>query len=136
MRKASVLVIDDEVAFTNNLDKLLSKRGYRVRAVNDGASAVRAVDEESFDVAILDLKMPGMDGIETLRLLKRKNPLLEVIMLTGHGSVDSGIQAMELGAFDYAMKPIRLDELLEKIEQAHERGRMRREMVDGLQQPA
>jgi two-component system, OmpR family, response regulator len=116
-----VLVIDDEVAFANNIAKLLSKRGYRVTVVNDGMSATREVEEEEFDVAILDLKMPGMDGIETLKKLKARSPLLEVIMLTGHGSVESGIQGMEQGAFDYAMKPIRLDELLDKISQAYER---------------
>jgi two-component system OmpR family response regulator len=118
---ARVLLIDDEVAFTSNLAMILSVRGYEATAVHDGESAVRAVEEGEFDVAILDLMMPGIDGIETLRQIKRKKPLLEVIMLTGHGSVDTGVEGMNLGAFDYAMKPIDIGDLLEKIADAYQR---------------
>jgi len=121
MSNPRVLLVDDEVAFTNNMAKLLTRRGYGVKVVNNGENAIRAVEEDDFDVAILDLKMPGIDGIETLRQMKRKRPFLEVIMLTGHGSVESGIQGMHLGAFDYAMKPILLDDLLEKIGEAYHR---------------
>ena len=124
MSSAKVLLVDDEVAFTNNLEMILSVRGYDVMAVNDGESAVRAIEDNDFDVAILDLKMPGMDGIETLKQLKRRRPLLEVIMLTGHGSIESGVQGMHLGAFDYAMKPIEVDDLLEKISDAYQRKQM------------
>jgi two-component system, OmpR family, response regulator len=127
MSKPRVLLADDEVAFTNNIAKLLTKRGYEVTVVNDGENAVRVVEEQDFDVAILDLKMPGIDGIETLRQVKRRRPFLEVIMLTGHGSVESGIQGMNLGAFDYAMKPILLDDLLEKIAEAYQRKRLQEE---------
>ena len=74
-----------------------------------------------FDVVVLDVKMPGMDGIETIREMKKKNPLTEVILLTGHASMESGIEGMKLGAFDYVMKPVNIDELLEKIHQAYER---------------
>jgi len=118
---ARVLLIDDEVAFTSNLAMILSVRGYEATAVHDGESAVRAVEEGDYDVAILDLMMPGIDGIETLRQIKRKKPLLEVIMLTGHGSVDTGVEGMHLGAFDYAMKPIDIGDLLEKIADAYQR---------------
>jgi two-component system, OmpR family, response regulator len=118
---ARVLLIDDEVAFTSNLAMILSVRGYEATAVHDGESAVRAVEEGDFDVAILDLLMPGIDGIETLRQIKRKKPLLEVIMLTGHGSVATGVEGMNLGAFDYAMKPIDIGDLLEKIADAYQR---------------
>jgi two-component system OmpR family response regulator len=118
---ARVLLIDDEEAFTSNLAMILSVRGYEATAVHDGESAVRAVEEGDFDVAILDLMMPGIDGIETLRQIKRKKPLLEVIMLTGHGSVDTGVEGMNLGAFDYAMKPIDIGDLLEKIADAYQR---------------
>ena len=127
MNNPRVLLVDDEVAFTNNMAKLLTRRGYGVKVVNDGENAIRAVEEDDFDVAILDLKMPGIDGIETLRLMKRRRPFLEVIMLTGHGSVESGIQGMHLGAFDYAMKPILLDDLLEKIGEAYHRKLMQDE---------
>ncbi len=121
MRKARILLVDDEVAFTANMSKLLSRRGYDVSAVNDGESAVRAIEDEEYDVAMLDLRMPGMDGIAALKVMKRKRPLMEVIILTGHGSVETGIQGMNIGAFDYAMKPIQISELQEKIDEAFER---------------
>jgi len=120
MQKARILLVDDEEAFANNLSKLLSRRGYAVAVVHDGQSAVRAVDEEEFDVVILDLRMPGMDGIETLKILKRRKPLVEVIILTGEGSIETGLDGMQYGAFDYTLKPIQLDELQEKIGQAHQ----------------
>ena len=121
VRRARVLLVDDEVAFTTNMSKILARRGFEVRAVNDGESAVEAIEDEEYDVVILDLRMPGMDGMAALKVMKRKRPLLEVIILTGHGSVESGIQGMNLGAFDYAMKPIQISELQEKIEEAFAR---------------
>ena len=127
MSNPRILLVDDEVAFTNNIAKLLTRRGYGVMVVNNGENAIRAVEEDDFDVAVLDLKMPGIDGIETLRLMKRRRPFLEVIMLTGHGSVESGIQGMNLGAFDYAMKPILLEDLLDKIGEAYHRKLMQEE---------
>lgn len=120
-RRARVLLVDDEVAFTTNMEKILSRRGYEVRAVNDGESAVKAIEDEEFDVVVLDLRMPGMDGMAALKVMKRKRPLLEIIILTGHGSVESGVQGMNLGAFDYAMKPIQISELQEKIDDAFSR---------------
>ncbi len=125
MREARILLVDDEVAFTSNMSKILSRRGYDVSAVNDGESAVKAIEDEEYDVVILDLRMPGMDGMAALKVMKRKRPLMEVIILTGHGSVESGIQGMNLGAFDYAMKPIQISELQEKINEALERRFMR-----------
>jgi two-component system, OmpR family, response regulator len=121
MRMARILLVDDEVTFTSNMSRILSRRGYDVTAVNDGESAIKTIESEEYDVAILDLKMPGMDGMATLKLMKMKRPLLEVIILTGHGSVESGIQGMHLGAFDYATKPIQIAELQEKINEALER---------------
>jgi two-component system, OmpR family, response regulator len=121
MRMARILLVDDEIAFTSNMSRLLSRRGYDVTAVNDGESAIKTIESEEYDVVILDLRMPGMDGMATLKLMKIKRPLLEVIILTGHGSVDSGIQGMHLGAFDYATKPIQIAELQEKINEAFER---------------
>jgi two-component system, OmpR family, response regulator len=120
-RRAKVLLVDDEIVFTTNMSKILSRRGYGVVAVNDGKSALEAFDEIEFDVVILDMKMPGMDGMTALREMKRRWPLVEVIILTGHGSVESGIQGMQLGAFDYAMKPIMINELQDKISEAFER---------------
>jgi two-component system, OmpR family, response regulator len=121
MRMARILLVDDEITFTSNMSRILSRRGYDVTAVNDGESAIKTIENEEYDVAVLDLKMPGMDGMATLKVMKMKRPLLEVIILTGHGSVDSGIQGMHLGAYDYATKPIQIGELQEKINEAFER---------------
>ena len=121
MEKFKVLIVDDELDFLETIIKRLRARNIEVSGVESGYLALEALDSHSPDVIILDVKMPGMDGIETLREIKKKKPLTEVIMLTGHASVESGIQGMQLGAFDYLMKPIALDELLEKVRQAYER---------------
>ncbi len=121
MKRAKILLVDDEVAFANNIAKLISKRGYDIVTVYNGESAVQAVEEHDFDVIVLDLKMPGMDGMAALKLIKGKKPGVEVIILTGHGSFESGIDGMQLGAFDFIMKPVRFDDLYEKIRQAYQR---------------
>ena len=121
MDKFKVMIVDDEVDFLETIVKRLKTRGIDVAGVESGYKALEVLDGSSPDVIILDVKMPGMDGIETLREIKKKKPLTEVIMLTGHASVESGIQGMQLGAFDYVMKPVALDELLEKVRQAYER---------------
>jgi DNA-binding response OmpR family regulator len=121
MDQFKVLIVDDEQDFLETIVKRLKKRNIDVTGVESGVKALEIVDKQDFDVVILDVKMPVLDGIETLRELKKKKPLLEVIMLTGHASVESGIQGMQLGAFDYVMKPVAIDELLEKMRQAYER---------------
>ncbi len=125
MAKPRVLLVDDDIPFTRNLVWLLSRRGYEVSAVNDGESALRIVEEKEFDVVILDRKMPGIDGIATLRGLKKKKPHLEVVILTGAASVDSALDGIELGAYDYIAKPIQINDLEEKITQAYERKLLR-----------
>lgn len=127
MKIPRILLVDDEVAFANNLLKLLSKRGYDVVVVYNGADAVNMVGEKEFDVIILDMKMPGMDGIATLKEIKKKVPLVEVVILTGHGSVESGIEGMQLGAFDFLMKPVSIDDLQEKVSEAYRRKLIQRE---------
>jgi two-component system, OmpR family, response regulator len=121
MGTARVLLVDDEVAFANNIAKLISKRGYEVIAVYNGESAIRAIEENEFDVIVLDLKMPGLDGLATLKQIKKRQPNVEVIILTGHGSMDSGIDGIQLGAFDFIMKPVRFEDLHESIRQAFQR---------------
>ncbi|MCE5336293.1 MAG: response regulator [Desulfobacteraceae bacterium] len=121
MRKARILLVDDEVAFTKYLSIFLTNRGHDVTVVHDGMSALEIVEENDFDVIVLDLKMPGIDGIQTLKGLKTRKPSVEVIILTGHGSIDSAIEGVGSGAFDYATKPIVLSELHERITQAAER---------------
>lgn len=127
MKIPRILLVDDEVAFANNLLKLLSKRGYDAVVVYNGADAVNMVGEKEFDVIILDMKMPGMDGIATLKEIKKKVPLVEVVILTGHGSIESGIEGMQLGAFDFLMKPVSIDDLQEKVSEAYRRKLIQRE---------
>jgi len=129
MVKPKVLVIDDEPDFLETVVKRLRKRQFDAAGVGSGNEAVVLLREQSFDVVILDLRMPGMDGIETLKEIKKKSPLTEVIMLTGHGSVESGIQGMQLGAFDYVIKPADFEELIEKVKQAAERKMLHEERV-------
>jgi two-component system OmpR family response regulator len=121
MEKFKLLIVDDEQDFLETIIKRLKARGIDVTGVESGYKALEVLEGRGPDVIILDVKMPGMDGIETLREIKKKHPLVEVIMLTGHASVESGIQGMQLGAFDYVMKPVALDELLEKVRQAYDR---------------
>ena len=130
MQKLKVLVIDDEPDFLETIVKRLQKRKLFVVGVGSGGEALELLMKESFDVAVLDVRMPGMDGIETLREMKKRSPLTEVIMLTGHGSVESGIQGMHMGAFDYMIKPADFDELFEKISLAGERKMLHQERIE------
>jgi DNA-binding NtrC family response regulator len=113
-----VLLIDDERDYLETMIKRLRKRNLEVAAADSGEEALRVLRETSMDVVVLDVRMPGMDGIQVLREIKRINPLVQVIMLTGHANVEVAVEGMELGAFDYLMKPANLDELLYKIQDA------------------
>jgi DNA-binding NtrC family response regulator len=117
--------VDDEIPFVANLLKILSRRGYDVTTAHDGDSALRIVQEREFDVVILDQNMPGKDGISVLRELKMKQPHLEVVILTGYGSVDMALKGFELGLYDYTSKPIQLSDLEAKIRQAFQRKMLR-----------
>src|SRR4030043_2401859 len=117
----NALVVDDEDDFRETLVKRLKIRSLNVWGAASGQKALDLMDQLVFDVVVLDVKMPGLDGIETLREMKKKKPLTEVILLTGHGSMESGIEGMKLGAFDYVMKPVNIDELLVKMHQAYDR---------------
>ncbi len=118
-----LLLVDDEVGFAEVVSKRLRKRGMVVKAVFTGTDAVRAIRKQDFDVAILDLKMEDMDGIEVLKIFKRAYPEMAVIMLTGHGSETAAKEGLEYGAFDYLTKPCDLEELVKKIHQATHQGR-------------
>jgi len=117
----NILIVDDEDDFRITLVKRLQKRNLNVFGAESGLKALDLMNKLIFDVVVLDVKMPGLDGIETLREMKKKKPLTEVILLTGHGSMESGIEGMKLGAFDYVMKPVNIDELLVKMHQAYDR---------------
>jgi DNA-binding NtrC family response regulator len=121
MKDARILLVDDEVVFANNMSKLLTRRGYQVKAVNSGDEALRALMDNPFDVMVLDLKMPGMDGIATMQEMRKLGLFTEVLILTGHGSIDTALEAIQLGAYDYVTKPVEIAELLSKIEAAFER---------------
>ncbi len=113
-----VLLVDDETGFTDVLRKRLGKRGLDILTAVGGTTAIQILRKNDFDVAILDLKMEDMDGIEVLKILKKMDPDMPVFMLTGHGSEKAAKEGVEYGAFDYLLKPCDLEELLEKIHQA------------------
>jgi DNA-binding NtrC family response regulator len=119
MSSCEVLIVDDETDFVETVAKRLRRRKLSVTTAASGEEALNHLEQHAVDVVILDVKMPGMSGIQALREIKRRHPLVEVIMLTGHASVEVAIEGMELGAFDYLMKPLKLDELLYKIQDAH-----------------
>ncbi len=118
MKGSKILLVDDEVVFTTNMGKLLTNRGYKVTAANSGDAAIQALEKENFDVVVLDLKMPGMDGLATLKEIKKLGLFTETLILTGHGSIDTALEAIKLGAYDYLTKPCEIDDLLGKIEGA------------------
>ncbi len=119
--KAKVLLVDDEEDFLSTLAERLETRGMKVSTVTSGEDAVAKADEQGFDLIVLDLSMPGIDGLETLTRIKAKQPEAEIIMLTGQGSIKTGIEAMKLGAEDFLQKPVNITELMDKISEAKEK---------------
>ena len=130
MPLANVLLVDDEVPFVETMTKRLTKRDLRITSAFNGQEALDKLEEDrSVEVVILDVKMPGMDGSETLKEIKRRYPLVEVIMLTGHATVESGIDGMKLGAFDYLMKPCDMDQLISKVKEAAAKKRQHEDKI-------
>jgi DNA-binding response OmpR family regulator len=121
MNKLKVLVVDDEPDFCELVVKRLIAGKMNAEGTQDGAKALEILKHKDFDVVVLDVKMPGLGGIEILRWIKANTPGIEVIMLTGDQSVEAGIKGMQLGAFDYVIKPVPMNELLDKIRQAYEK---------------
>ena len=118
-----LLLVDDERGFVDVLSKRLSRRKIEVTKAFSGSEAIQVLRRREFDVAVLDLKMEDMDGLEVLKIFRIMAPRLAVIMLTGHGSAEAARKGLELGAFDYLTKPVELDELLEKIKAAYQKRR-------------
>ena len=133
MRALKVLFVDDEIDFLETLMKRMKKRGIEVAGVGNGEQALDYLNQKSVDVVVLDVRMPGIDGIQTLREIKRIDPLMEVIMLTGHASIEVAIEGMELGAFDYLMKPADIDELFYKIQDAFKKRTIHQEKIKKLE---
>ena len=130
MSPVKVMVVDDEVMFVETLSKRLAQRNLGVARAYSGREALQKLREESdIDIVVLDVKMPGMTGIETLREMKKTYPLVEVIILTGHASVSSAIEGMKLGAFDYLMKPCDIEDLVSKVDQAAARKQVHEEKI-------
>ena len=117
-----LLLVDDEEGYVSVLAKRLSKRNFQVKTALSGSEAIRILRNESFDLAVLDLKMEDMDGIEVLKIFKVMEPQMPVIILTGHGSETAAREGMEYGAFDYLVKPCDLSELVARIRQACAKG--------------
>jgi len=121
MERMKMMLVDDEERFLATTKKLLTKKGYDVFTAASGAEALEKLGTELIHVVILDIKMPGMDGLACLRQIKSLFPIVEVIMLTGAATVESAVEGLESGATDYLMKPIDIDELIEKSEEAAEK---------------
>ncbi|SHO49134.1 response regulator [Desulfopila aestuarii] len=116
-----ILLVDDEEEFIATLGQRLETRNLKVMAATSGERAIEIVDSQDVDVIILDLAMPGMDGLEVLRRIKNGHPEAEIIMLTGHATIESTVEAMKLGAEDFLEKPVDMKELLEKIQEAKQK---------------
>ncbi|MCL1980724.1 MAG: response regulator [Proteobacteria bacterium] len=123
-REFKVLLVDDEDVFREATARQLAVRGFVVLTANSGEAAVEVVNNDPPEVVVLDQQMPGMHGSDTFIAIKQINPLIEVIMLTGNTSVDNAIELMQMGTFDYLMKPINIDDLLYKIEDAYTRKKL------------
>jgi DNA-binding NtrC family response regulator len=120
-QKIKLLIVDDEVQFLNALARRLELRDFVVTKATNGAEAIQAASSDKFDLALLDLKMPGMDGREVLRILKKEHKYLEVIILTGHGSLDLAVECTRLGAYGYVPKPYELEQLIKILKDAYEK---------------
>ena len=116
--KAKVLLVDDEADFLTTLAERLEARGLKVSTAASGEDAVGKVDDQNFDLIVLDLAMPGIDGLETLKQIKAKQPDAEIIMLSGQGSIKTSIEAMKLGADDFLEKPVNISDLMARISEA------------------
>ncbi|OPX41420.1 MAG: two-component system response regulator [Desulfobacteraceae bacterium 4484_190.3] len=116
-----ILIVDDEKDFVEMLSLRLKEMGEKVESAYSGQEALEVLAEKNIDVIILDIKMPGMDGIEVLKVVKKRFPLVEVILLTGHGTTETAVEGMKLGALDYLMKPADFDDLMTKLETARKR---------------
>ncbi len=128
----SVLLVDDEASYLETLDKRLTLRRLHVHTASSGAAALELLGREPVDVVVLDVKMPGMDGIATTRAIRDRHPLVEVILLTGHASIEASLEGMAHGAFDYLLKPVSIDELVFKIEDAHRKKSLQEEKIRRL----
>jgi len=130
--KINLLIVDDEEDFLESISKSLRVRDFNVLAVNRGEKAIEAAKNNPIDIALVDLKMPGIDGEETLRSLKKKHKWMEIVILTGHGSIDSAVECTKSGAYEYLQKPCKLEELLEVLKNAYQNSVMNKKDIDAI----
>ncbi len=128
----SVLLVDDEATFVQTLAKRLTLRRFDVHTATRAEKAFATLQSHSIDVVVLDVRMPDLDGIEATRTIKASHPLVEVILLTGHASMEASLEGMKMGAFDYLLKPLNIDELVYKIEDAHRKKELQEEKIRRL----
>lgn len=126
----NLLIVDDEAQFLESISKRLSVRGFNVIAVDRGEKAIKAAKENPIDIALVDLKMPGINGEETLKSLKQEYRWMEIVILTGHGSVESAVECTQSGAYSYLQKPCELDKLLDVLVSAYKKKIMNRKNID------
>ena len=136
MGEIKVLLVDDEPDFMEPLTNRLALRKLSVFNAGSGTEALQLLEGQPVDVVVLDVKMPGMSGLEVIRELKKRHPLVEVIMLTGHANLEASIEGMESGAFDYLLKPAQIDELLYKIQDAYQKKTLQEKKIAALKQEA
>ena len=133
MKNIKIMLVDDEERFLATTQKLLAKKGYDAITASSGSRGAGTAGQKQVHVVILDVKMPGMDGIETLKAIKKQFPMVEVIMLTGHATVESAIEGLKSGATDYLMKPAEIDDLIERAEGAYARRQQLEEKIRMIQ---
>lgn len=133
MKNVKIMLVDDEERFLSTTQKLLNKKGYDAITASSGSMALDLLGQKQVHVVILDVKMPGMDGIETLKAIKSQYPMVEVVMLTGHATVESAVQGLKAGASDYLMKPAEIDDLIERAEEAYARRQQLDEKIRMIQ---
>lgn len=121
MATATVLVVDDEVDLANVIAERMRSRGYEVDTANNGTEGIERIKEKQYDAVLLDLKMPGLDGMETMNRMLEHDARLQIIILTGYGSVQKGVEAVKQGAVDFIEKPADIEALTDKVDEAHER---------------
>ncbi len=130
MAIANILLVDDEIPFLETMTKRLTKREFITESASGAPEAIRMLEINSLiEVVILDVKMPEMDGLSALKIIRQRFPLVEVIMLTGHATIESAIEGMKLGAFDYLMKPCDMEQLVSKVREAAMKKRRHEEKI-------
>ncbi len=134
MKPMRLLLVDDEARFVDTLSKRLAARGFEVGKAFSGQEALDSLAASPYDVVLLDVRMPGMDGLDTLRAIRKAHPLVQVILLSGHASINAAVEGMRLGASDYLLKPTDLEDLLAKAEAAFEKKRIEEEQASHRRQ--